>query len=298
LQDLRASAALVQTTTAIGLRRDLAALRAAGLTIVRMLHFPAQAMVETRPQRWSKLEVSLLNRLVAKNIVLSDEDRRALAATFGIPTDSVLVVPQGHDLEQLVPSLTPEQARSAVGLKPERRAVGLVGRLTPQKGHRYLIEAAHRIRDRASDVQFVLVGAGELETELRAQVAELGLSEAFVFAGFQRDVRTWIQAADVMVMPSLFESAPLVLLECMALRRPTVLSDIPSFRAYADESCAKFVRPRDPASLADAVAQLLAEPDAAMTLAARGETMVRTRFGAKVHVAAIASALDLATSRR
>ena len=109
-------------------------------------------------------------------------------------------------------------------------------------------------------MKYVLVGQGENDQAIRAQVAELGLTDRFLFAGFQRDVRPYIDACDIMVMPSLFESAPLVLLECLAMEKAMVVSDLACFREDAGSEACRFVPMRDSEALALAIADFLGDP--------------------------------------
>lgn len=289
--------AFVETCTAIGLRRDLLALRLAGLPIVRILHMPASAMINFYGRSWAPWQVRALDRLVARNLVLTDSDHRELESTFGLSSNKIEICRQGQDFEHYKARQSPEEARRSLGLDPGVPCIGLIGRFTEQKGHPYFIEAASRLVRDGKNVRFLLVGRGEDEQRLRDHVAELGLSEQFVFAGFQRDVRPWIEACDIMTMPSLWESAPMVLLECLAMQRPMVASDLACFRELVGDSTCRLVTPKDSGALADALSSLLADTDGRGRLAQAGASFVRERFDIRRHVGQIMSAFDRAAER-
>lgn len=103
--------------------------------------------------------------------------------------------------------------------------VGHVGRLTPAKNHRFLIEVFRAVYARCSDARLLLVGDGELKDEIRAQIARLGLSAAVVFAGNQAEVAPFYSAMDVFVFPSLFEGLGMVLVEAQVNGLACLASD-------------------------------------------------------------------------
>lgn len=292
LRSIGAELAYVGTSTAIGLRSDLLAIRLAGMRIVRLLHMPAPSMKEFHWARWSAREVRLLDRLVALDLTVSDTDREGLCKEFGISKDKIEVCYHGLELDRFVSRLSPAQARRGLGLDPEVLTVGVIGRLATEKGHRYLVEAAPQILKEAGPVQFLLVGNGERRDELKAMVEERGLREHFVFAGFQEDVTRWIEAVDVIVMPSLFESAGLVMLECMAMERPVIVSDLPAIRDHVTNDTCVLIPTRDPTAIAREVIALLRDAQRREELGRRGAELVRRRFDLKRHVGQLMLTFD------
>lgn len=99
------------------------------------------------------------------------------------------------------------------------RRVLCVGRLSPEKGQAGLLDVFTAIRERIGDVELVLVGSGPEEQALRDRAASLGLAGAVTFAGRQSEAATLetIAKADILVMASLMEGLPIVLMEAMAL---------------------------------------------------------------------------------
>jgi glycosyltransferase involved in cell wall biosynthesis len=133
-----------------------------------------------------------------------------------------------------------------------------VGRLSPQKGHRYLLEAMPGIVRAFPRTRLQLAGAGPLGPSLQARARELGVEQHVDFLGVRDDVRSLMQSAHVMVMPSLWEGLSIVALEALAAGLPTVTSDIPAMReAFGDSGVAVLVAPRSPDQMAAAVVDLL-----------------------------------------
>ena len=136
------------------------------------------------------------------------------------------------------------------------------------------------------------------QSEIETLVERKGLRNHFVFAGFQRDVPLWIKALDLAVMPSLYESAGLVLLECLAQERPVVASDLPCFREHVGENSCSFVPAGNSGALAQAVVACLRDPEGSRIVAQRAAELVRERFDIKRHVSQLMQTFDSALSNR
>ncbi|MCD1259391.1 DUF1957 domain-containing protein [Paenibacillus athensensis] len=140
---------------------------------------------------------------------------------FSLPHDKVLVYPNGIHVPQ---------APAAAGPRPEflrdnDRVIFYIGRLVFEKGVQVLIEAMPRILAEVPDARLVIAGSGPMEHELRERAAHLG--DRVWFTGFVDDAyrARLYAAAEVCVIPSLYEPFGIVALEAMAWRKPLVLSD-------------------------------------------------------------------------
>ncbi len=102
-----------------------------------------------------------------------------------------------------------------------------MGRLTVQKGFDMLLEALVGVRAAGVPARLTIVGVGELEAELRAQVAALGLGDAVALVGFQEHPARFFAHADVFVLSSRYEGMPNVVLEAFACGLPVVAFDCP-----------------------------------------------------------------------
>ena len=111
---------------------------------------------------------------------------------------------------------------------PESRRLVCVARLDPEKGQLMLLEAMQRLRTRYPDCRLVLVGDGEMRSELEARIRALGLAEQVSITGWlsSAEVRDEILAARALVLPSFQEGLPVVLMEAMALKRPVIATYI------------------------------------------------------------------------
>ena len=104
--------------------------------------------------------------------------------------------------------------------------VSIIGRLVPQKGHRYFIESAKAIHTKFPHVQFLIVGGGYLEAELKSYVCQLGIDQNVHFLGHHDNVLSVLSKTDIMALPSEEEGLPNAVMEAMLLGKPVVATDV------------------------------------------------------------------------
>jgi len=130
-----------------------------------------------------------------------------------------------------------------------------VGRLEPVKEYPTLLKALART---PKGSRLLVLGAGPLGAELQQVAERLGVKGQVRFAGFDPDVRRWMQAADGFVLTSLYEGLPMVLLEAGACRVPAVATDVPGTREVIVDGETGWLAPSgDPERLAAAMGWLM-----------------------------------------
>ena len=150
----------------------------------------------------------------------SKSDRQEQIDLVGRSAAKVVTSYCGIDPFAFDPGHSVVSAKSAIGIDPDVAVVGTVGRLHEQKGHRYLVDAAARVVGRYKGrLLFLIVGDGPDQDALTEQVQALGLTDSVQFAGFQEDAVPYMEAMDVVVMPSLWEGFSISMQEFMALAR-------------------------------------------------------------------------------
>lgn len=112
-----------------------------------------------------------------------------------------------------------------------RFIIGNVGRFNIQKNHQFIVDIFYAFLKQHEEGLLVLVGEGELEKEIRDKVESLGISDKVIFWGKSNNVPLLLQGFDVMLMPSLYEGLPYVLIEAQACSLPCVISDTISSEA-------------------------------------------------------------------
>lgn len=136
-----------------------------------------------------------------------------------------------------------------------------VGRLTEQKGFGYLLDAMPRVLAN-HPAHLLLIGAGPLEQNLRAQAKSLALEDNVHFLGWRPDVLALLPHADLFVSASLWEGLPTVVLEAMASRLPVIATCVSGSKEIVrDRSTGLLVAPQDSAALAAAINWAIEHPD-------------------------------------
>jgi len=191
---------------------------------------------------------------------------------------NVSVINNGAD-PAVFRSLSKVEARSKLGLLSEKKIVLFVGYLKPVKGIEFLLEAIGQLR--RGDVELWLVGDGESKAFLKSMVDQLGVAGMCHFAGARPHdtIPIWLAAADCLVLPSLSEGLPTIVVEAMFSRTPVVATNVGGTpEIVKDRRTGLLVEPRDSAALAHAIDDILTDGALASELAQQAETEVRGRL--------------------
>jgi glycosyltransferase involved in cell wall biosynthesis len=211
-------------------------------------------------------------RVVTTGVVINN----MLIERLSLDPAHVVSIPTGTDLDLFKPG-DRNAARMALGLPIDAKLVGIVATLRSWKGHRFLVAAMSD--PKLASARLIMVGDGPQEPALRAQIAELGLGERVMLAGRQDDVRPWLHALDVFVLPSTGnEGLPQALMQAMACELPVVTTAagaIPELVRGGKNGLV--VASENPAALAEAIARLLDDRVLAGRLAAAGRREVEQK---------------------
>jgi glycosyltransferase involved in cell wall biosynthesis len=153
-----------------------------------------------------------------------------------------------------------------------------VGRLIPQKGHRYIVEAMPAILNRYPSAKLLIAGEGPLRGELENIKKSLGLDGAVFLLGSRNDIKMLHLSSDIFVFPSLSEGMPGALLEAAALGKPCVVADIePVQEILENGKSGLFIPQHDSQALAQAVIRLSSNKEEAQALGMKARETVCSR---------------------
>jgi len=158
-------------------------------------------------------------------------------------------------------------------------AMGVLARLSPEKGHACLISAMPEILKYAPGTKLFVIGTGPYEPRLRREVESLGIARSVRFVGYRRDVFCALSGLDALFVPSLSEALGLVALEAMAMALPVVatrVGGIPEIVRHMETGI--LVEPGDVSALANAMKYLLAHPAEAREIGRRAKDCVFAEF--------------------
>ena len=117
------------------------------------------------------------------------------------------------------------ETRKLLGISEGDTVYGHIGRFSNQKNHTFLIDIFKNIKDKDDNAKFVLVGTGELESQIKNKVKNYGLSNDVLFLGVRDDIPNLLSAFDLFVFPSFYEGMPNTVVEAQATGLPCIISD-------------------------------------------------------------------------
>jgi glycosyltransferase involved in cell wall biosynthesis len=229
------------------------------------------------PTRNTVLNRFLYGRIITKLICNSEDTRRQVLKNNAglIPPERVHILYGGLDLE----ALDAGEAQPLIPRRGSEVVVGAAGRLTEQKGHHLLLEAAQVLKDRGRDVRFVIAGKGELASELKARARELGVADAVEFAGFVTDMKRFLAGLDVFALPSLWEGFGFAQVEAMAMGLPVAAFDVSSIpEVVAHEETGLLAPAGDARALAEHLDRLVLDEKLRRGMGEAGRLRARERF--------------------
>lgn len=198
----------------------------------------------------------------ADRILSVSEDLKLHIMNLGIKPEKVIVVPNGVDIEKFKP-VKKEKARNLLNLSQDKKIVLFVGALRKIKGVDYLIEAAKAFVDR--DTELFMVGRDDgLKKSLDKRAEELKISNFIKFTGpvNHEDIPFWISASDILVLPSLSEGRPNVILEALACEIPVVATDVGGIPELLIQGETGYLVPaKNPVELSKRISKLLEDED-------------------------------------
>lgn len=153
------------------------------------------------------------------------------------------------------------------------------GRMSPEKGHRFLVEAIGIISKKKKGAYFIFCGDGVCLENLKRQAQNLGVIGQCRFPGFSRDLPKIFNVMDLMVLPSLTEGLPNVVLEALACAKPVVASNVGGVPEIIENTVSGvLVPPAQPDLLAKAISKCLAKPDMMRAMGKAGSHKVKSKF--------------------
>ncbi len=214
-------------------------------------------------------------RVTTRFFSVSEANRRLGLDLALFRAEQCRVVRSGVDLARIRNvRIDPHRKKRELGLDPDRPVIGMVGPLKPQKAPLDFVLTAARIHRIRPDVQFLLVGDGELRRKVEQTVDELGIRSAFHLAGWRRDVPEILRALDLFMLTSLWEGLPRVYLEAVASGVPVVGTQVDgAAEVILNDVNGYLVPPGDVEGLADRALRLLSQPMVAARMRQEGDTL-------------------------
>ena len=281
-------------TPKAGLLGQLAARLAGVPVIINTLH---GFYFHEHMSPWSRRFFISLEKVAGRcsDLILSQnaEDLRTAVRERICPADRITYLGNGIDLGRFDPERVGEEEiarkRRELGIAPGAPVIGFVGRLAGRrKGFRDFLAAAGQVATKVPDVRFVIAGQADLgksDAVEPAVAARYDVAGRCLFLGYQPNERLPLlyRLMDVLVLPSLFEGVPRVVMEATAMGVPAVVTAVKGNREAVEHGRNGLLVPLgDVAALAHAITHLLQEPALREAMGKEGRRMAVERFDQQV----------------
>lgn len=155
-------------------------------------------------------------------IIANSHQQRNKLLLYNCPPEKVKVI--YNSVEEKSSDKSPAEIKIQLGIRPDVKIIGSIGRVVPQKGNKYLIDAFSELLKLGHQVHLVIVGDGEERPTLEKHVSSLGITDKVSFLGFRRDIPNLLSVFDVFAFPTLNEAFGNVAVEAMYAGVPVVAS--------------------------------------------------------------------------
>lgn len=225
--------------------------------------------------RSSVQRIDRLMSIAAKRVVCVSESVRQLAEQTGIPSRKLQTILNGVDFPEAIPALD----RTSLPLPVDAPFLLSIGRLEPQKGFAQFLPHLQGVFAQHSNLHWLVAGVGPDQAALAAQAAELGIGARVHFLGFRADTFSLIAASEMLVLPSIYEGMPNVVLETIAAGKALVatqtdgIGEIFTGHPYGSEQVAK-----SHAEMVPKITKLLSDEPLRNAIGTANQLHARERF--------------------
>ncbi len=266
-----------------GYKADIVGLLAARATHAKLVPFLRGWTAENAKvrlfERFDRASLTFADRIVC----LSQTQGDALAAQ-GVSQNKIKLVRNACSEKGQAATSSRDLARQALAarydINDDDIVIACAGRLSPEKGTRYFLEAAGAIAASVPRTRFLIFGDGALRESLQQKAAALNTADRIIFAGMDSDFPALLPGVDLLINPSLSEQAPNVVLEAMTARVPCVATAVGAVPEISGElGTMLLVPPANSNAIAIAAKKLLLDPPLAKRMAESAYTRVTEEYG-------------------
>jgi glycosyltransferase involved in cell wall biosynthesis len=175
-----------------------------------------------------------LGRITDKIIVISQKQFQEICGQYRIAkADKFQIIPLGLELNKFLNDTQKDkhklEFRTIWGIPSDAILIGIIGRLVPIKNHVMFLEVAQQalqMTPPSLKLRFIVIGDGELRTDLENYVTKLGIDKYVTFTGWQTQMKVVYDSLDIVALTSLNEGTPLTLIEAMASEKPVITTNV------------------------------------------------------------------------
>lgn len=251
----------------------LAAIFAKAPIIISTLH---------NTDNWKKWWHRVIDRLLCykTNIFIAvSEAVKKYYNTVGIPLSKITYIPNAIEISSFDNVGDVRYLYDEIGLTAKNFILVCIGRLSKEKGQRYLLKSISLLRSKYPHINLLLVGYGEEEIKLKELANNLNITDMVRFLGYRSDIPQILRIADGLILPSLYEGLPSCVLEAMAASKPVIATKVGGTQdLIIDKETGFLVPPSNTEALASAIENLINLPDKGQKIGKKSREIVVNNF--------------------
>ncbi|MBN9484972.1 MAG: glycosyltransferase [Bacteroidetes bacterium] len=226
-------------------------------------------------------------------IAISEKQKQELTQVYKIcEEDKMKIIPLGLDLDKfrLHQEIKRAEFRSKYFLQDNDIAIGIIGRIVPVKNHSMFVAAAKKVLEQTdANVKFIIIGDGDMRTQMEAEFKEAGIDYAYypeqkreataICTSWLTDMDVVLAGLDIVALTSHNEGTPVSLIEAQAAGRPVVSTNVGGVGdVVIDNQCGYITEPDNAIIFAEALLQLISNPQQRVLFGTRGQNFVQGKF--------------------
>jgi glycosyltransferase involved in cell wall biosynthesis len=260
--------------------------------LTRFLDLPWIAFVHGwTDEDWKIRAYNRLDKFLLKSpdrlVAVSKELALKLYA-MKIPQEKIRVIYNAVLKDGIPKSNPPIEVRKEFGIPAENKLLGVVGRLSQEKGQIFFLEAFLKLVENYPQVTALIVGEGPDEKKLKEYCFSKKLDLKVVFTGYQKDMTSIYNSLDLVILPSLSEGMPNVALEGMLFGKPVIGTRVGGTpEVIIDRKTGVLVPPKNVTSLADSILELLNDENKMRAYSESSRAFVQENFSLEKRVKSI-----------
>ncbi len=240
---------------------------------------------------FTRIDQSLL-RYFSRVIAVSEFMSTQLQG-FGLKPYQIRIIRNALVIEHYQPGVMDLSFRESLGLDRDTILIGNIGRLSPEKGQAFLLEAAEAIIAAHNNVFFVFIGIGPERATLQELCEDLEIEKNVIFAGFQKDMLKVYRSLDLVVQSSYTEGMPNVILESLLMEVPVLATRVGGTAEVIEPSSAgTLIQPNSLGQLIQGIENFIQNPTDQKVMAQRGRRYVAENFNHKNRVSLLMDLYD------
>jgi glycosyltransferase involved in cell wall biosynthesis len=234
--------------------------------------------------KWIIIKFEKILAKISTGIIVSEGEKEVIKKNKIISDNKIININNAIDFDEYKQIKENEIIRTKYKLTNDCIIVGAIGRLAPQKDWKTYVYAANAVLKKFNNLKFLIVGQGELYTEIKTLIIKLGLEDKIILTGHIQDIHKIFGIIDIYVSTALWEGLPYVLLEAMNYKKPIVATDTSNSASVINEKMG-FVSPvKDYHSIAEQIMFLINNRQLAEKMGETGNQILYEKFSFKLFI--------------